>query len=328
MSSLPNLMSSISQRTRSTSESCDARRKLWREALGAPLEDFLSRQGKRIRADLIGIAFRTAGGKGEAPSEIVEFVELLHAGSLIIDDIQDNSRNRRRQETIHLKYGVPLAINTGNWLYFAALERLAEVDLPPAKAMTIMNKSLRVIKHCHSGQALDLTATFNELPPHAIPQTVEQISQLKTGALTALAAWLGGMLGGGSDEVCENLSNFGLQLGIGLQMQNDFVELQKAAFSRCNSDDFRNRRITWPWAWLANTVSATEVQRLARLACEQIPEVQDCAQQILERIEIVAVNEINSKLEGSISELNTIDLDHRIRKQLDQIVATLELRYV
>lgn len=305
-----------------------AKQSLWQEAIGNPMSDFLGRKGKRIRADLIGIAYQIAGGQNEAPSALVEFIELLHAGSLIIDDIQDNSRNRRRKETMHLKYGVPLAINTGNMLYFAALEKLAEINLPGNQAMTIMQKSLHVIRRCHEGQALDLTATFDQLPPNVIPDTVLQISQLKTGALTALACWLGGRLAGGDEVTCERLSNFGMELGIGLQMQNDFVELQKVAFSRCNSDDLRNRRITWPWAWLAEAYPNGDVKSLAAKVCQAMPEMQHAAQQFLERIEIVAVNEINERLEGSIAILQTLDLEPSINQKLNQIIATLELRYV
>ena len=328
MSSVPKLVDFITTTTDVSCTNTTAKQKLWQEAIGNPMFDFLGRKGKRIRADLIGIAYQIAGGQNDAPESIVEFIELLHAGSLIIDDIQDNSRNRRRKETMHLKYGVPLAINTGNMLYFAALEKLAEVDLGGNDAMAIMQKALQVIRRCHEGQALDLTATFDQLPPEVIPDTVLQISQLKTGALTALACWLGGRLAGGDEVTCERLSDFGMELGIGLQMQNDFVELQKAAFSRCNSDDLRNRRITWPWAWLSEAYPKSDVKSLSEKICQQLPEMQQVAQQFLERIEIVAVNEINERLEGSIAILQTLDLDPAITQKLNQIIATLELRYV
>jgi len=328
MSSFPKLVDFITSTTDVPCANATAKQNLWQEAIGNPMSDFLGRKGKRIRADLIGIAYQIAGGKNEAPDSIIDFIELLHAGSLIIDDIQDNSRNRRRKETMHLKYGVPLAINTGNMLYFAALEKLAEIDLNASEAMEIMQKSLHVIRRCHEGQALDLTATFDQLPPAVIPDTVLQISQMKTGSLTALACWLGGRLAGGDAVTCERLSNFGMELGIGLQMQNDFVELQKAAFSRRNSDDLRNRRITWPWAWLAEAYPTGDVKALSANVCEQLPEMQQVAQQFLERIEIVAVNEINERLEGSIAILQSLDLDPAITQKLNQIIATLELRYV
>lgn len=301
---------------------------LLHQALGVPVEYFLGRPGKQIRTEVIEIAYQSAGGVADVPSGIVDFVELLHAGSLVIDDIQDNSLNRRQQEALHLKFGVPIGINTGNWMYFAALEILSEVGTSASQTLTIMKESLRVIKRCHEGQALDLTATFDGINPNSIPCVVQRISELKTGALTGLAAWLGGVVATEDHNTLETLSGFGRKLGMGLQMQNDFVELQKVAFSRCSSDDLKNRRCTWPWAWLAEAYPAVEVQRLAKLAVEQLPEPQDFAQQLLERIEIVAVNEINNKLEEALRMLENLNIDASISKRMNQIVNTLELHYV
>ncbi|MEL7500383.1 MAG: polyprenyl synthetase family protein [Planctomycetota bacterium] len=325
MSELPNLVDTA---LASIGHSRTRKSPLRQAAIVNPVQDFLGRDGKGIRAELIQTSFQIAGGEGEPPKCVVEFVELLHAGSLVIDDIQDNSRNRRQQETMHLRYGVPLAINTGNWMYFAAIELLAGIDLAPSAVLDIVKKSLGVIKQCHEGQALDLTATFDECSPIELPEVVRTIGESKTGALTALATWLGGVAAGADASVCEQLAKFGMELGIGLQMQNDFVELQKVAVSRCNSDDLRNRRCTWPWAWLAEVYPAEEVQRLAKLAREQLPEPQDAAQQILERIEIVAVNEINQKLEGCLAELNGFRIETDVHEKLNRIVATVELNYV
>ena len=301
---------------------------LLQQALGDPIDYFLSRPGKRIRAELIEIAYRAAGGAGDLPANIIDFVELLHAGSLIIDDIQDNSLNRRQQETVHLKFGVPLGINTGNWMYFAALEKLSEVGTSPLQTLAIMKESLKVIKHCHEGQALDLTATFDRLEPNSLPRVVEQISELKTGALTGLAAMLGGVVATDDKRTLKTLSQFGRKLGMGLQMQNDFVELQKVASTGNSSDDLKNRRCTWPWAWLASAYSDAEVRRLASLCVEQLPEPQDAAQQILERIEIVAVNEINGKLEEALQVLETLGIDPAISKRMNQIITKLEFNHV
>ena len=101
-----------------------ASNRLLDEALNRPAEQFLSRCGKRIRASLVNESFRAAGGIDEPCREIAEGIELLHAGSLIIDDIEDGSSLRRGEPTLHRQIGIPLALNTGNWMYFQALEKL------------------------------------------------------------------------------------------------------------------------------------------------------------------------------------------------------------
>lgn len=56
--------------------------------------------------------------------EIAGFIEVLHNSSLIIDDIEDNSLKRREKDAVHIMYGVDIAINAGNYAYFAPLNFL------------------------------------------------------------------------------------------------------------------------------------------------------------------------------------------------------------
>lgn len=299
---------------------------LRRATLNRPVDDFLGRSGKRIRAGLVHIAFQAGGGQGAAPDQLIQFVEMLHAGSLIIDDIQDNSRNRRKRETMHLQFGVPLAINTGNWLYFAALEQLADCPAIESSLGSVMNKALRVIRQCHEGQALDLGARFDRLPAWAIPEAVATISRLKTGALTSLAAWLGGQAAGASPERLKQLDAFGMQLGIGLQMQNDLMELRQAALEDVPSDDLRNRRVTWPWAWLATHVSNAEFNRLIDQACNPSICLEQAARELIEPIEAIAIGEIQQNLNAALHCL--VPLHPAIRKQITRIIRSLELTHV
>ena len=83
-------------------------------ALRGPVAEFLGRGGKRVRAEIVGLACRVASrGRQQAdcPEALLEFLELMHAGTLVIDDVQDGSRMRRGRESLHVTHGVPLAIN-------------------------------------------------------------------------------------------------------------------------------------------------------------------------------------------------------------------------
>ena len=86
---------------------------LVRSGLTQPVDEFLRRGGKRFRATLLELAYRIAGGNGNVPTPVLEAVELLHAGSLIIDDIEDGTVERRGGAAMHVKIGVPSAINAG-----------------------------------------------------------------------------------------------------------------------------------------------------------------------------------------------------------------------
>ena len=67
------------------------------------------------------------GGTGEPPDRLAGVLELIHAGSLIVDDVEDSAEQRRGAPALHQLIGVSLAINTGSWMYFVALADLAEV---------------------------------------------------------------------------------------------------------------------------------------------------------------------------------------------------------
>jgi len=93
------------------------------ECLVAPARELLARRSKSLRGQLVAAACDLLGGvqtpeRRAAVTKVAAAMELLHAGSLIIDDIQDGSVQRRGGPSLHLVYGVPSALCTGNWLYF------------------------------------------------------------------------------------------------------------------------------------------------------------------------------------------------------------------
>lgn len=296
-------------------------------ALLGPIAEFLGRGGKRIRAELVALSFRVASKDGEAvvcPESLLEFLEMMHAGTLVIDDIQDGSRLRRGRESLHVTHGVPLAINVGNWMYFAALERLAGLELPPATYRELMWRSLQVFKLGHEGQALDLSLRVAQLPQNMVAEVVERISTWKTGSFTELAAWVGATVAGGSAEVVKAIADFGLNLGLALQMRNDWGELQRAAECEALSADLLNQRATWPWAWMALSLPADQYRAmLARL--QHAPgEQTEIARRISDQIGIYACNEIHAKLEEAASALGQLNLDSEARGQMNDLLALLE----
>ena len=119
--------------------------------------EFLSRPGKELRTTIVRAGWLLGGGEPAAmPDRLPLVIELLHAGSLIIDDVEDGSDERRGAPALHHVVGVPLAINTGSWMYFWALAELAELGLPPATELAAHRAAAATLVRCHQGQALDL----------------------------------------------------------------------------------------------------------------------------------------------------------------------------
>ena len=97
----------------------------WSKALQLTPDLYPGVGGKRLRATLLEQAYVFAGGRDTAPALMVEAVEMLHAGSLVIDDFEDDSLTRRGQPALHRVIGPARAVNAGNWMYFRALELAA-----------------------------------------------------------------------------------------------------------------------------------------------------------------------------------------------------------
>ncbi len=286
--------------------------RLWDQGLNDPVKQFLSRSGKGIRAELVNELFRVSGGSGDAPRAISEAIELLHAGSLIIDDIEDDSNERRGKPTLHREIGIPLALNTGNWMYFQAFDKLATSPFNSRTRHRILEVTTRTILRCHEGQALDLSARIDLLSPEEIYPTAQAISRLKTGGITELAAWLGATAANAPRETRRALSRFGAGVGMCLQMFNDLLELRRFANGDERSDDLRNLRVTWPWAWATKIISGTELsalqQQLGQSTGETLP---------LRKIAVQLISVVGDRGQARI--------ESRLDRELARLGACLEL---
>jgi geranylgeranyl diphosphate synthase type I len=278
----------------------------WSRALQLAPDLYPGVGGKRLRATLLERAHACAGGRGAAPALIVEAVEMLHAGSLVIDDFEDDSLTRRGQPALHRVIGPARAVNAGNWMYFRALELAAAALDDPARTAALVGRFITVARQCHEGQAIDLATRIDEVTPRQAQVTALAISRWKTGRLASLAAWCGAHAAGGEPRTLEAVAAFGCRVGICLQMKNDFEELCELCAGSDRCDDLRNRRVTWPWAWAASAMSARQFaawQRRLRRTEEQAAAFRTLAKDLLDAIHGRAAAAINARLDRAIDRL-------------------------
>ena len=232
-------------------------RDLWSRAIGDPARDILTRPGRRFRARLSELAFRLGDGRGEPPRALAAMLEIIHAGSLVIDDIEDGSLTRRGEPAVHLRHGLPLALNAGNWMYFWALGLVDALEPAlPLLRERVFAVVVDAMARCHLGQALDLGVDVARLPRATVYRAVATSTSLKTGALMELAARLGAITAGAPADREEALARFGRRLGLGLQMLDDFGNLTARADGGSDKalEDLRNGTPTWPWALAARAL--------------------------------------------------------------------------
>ncbi len=293
-----------------------------------PAARFLADSGKRIRKSIVDIVFKMAGGVGAAPLCLGESIEWLHAGSLVIDDIQDNSPIRRERPSLHVEMGTPLALNAGNWMYFHALGRLFDDSLSQSVQHRLLQKMIAAGQKCHQGQALDLGARIDEIDPKNIRPLVLEISRLKTGSLVAMAATFGAVAAGANRTLTTALSRFGTNVGIVLQMRNDLEELRSFVNNSPNelairTDDLRNARVTWPWAWAKQVCTSEEFEQLIvllRSASDRKVGMTVLANQLLKHAGSLGDRVIRERIESQLRLLGEHVLDTSPMQELRTVL--------
>lgn len=280
----------------------------WSRALGLAPDLYPGVGGKRLRATLLTQAYVFAGGRATPRPLVVDAVEMLHAGSLVIDDLEDDSLTRRGQPALHRVVGTARAVNAGNWMYFRALELAAAAWKDPVRSAEVVGRFIAVARQCHEGQAIDLATAVDEVTPRQARATVLAISRWKTGRLTSLAAWCGAHAAGADQRTLRAVAAFGCRLGICLQMKNDIDELEDLIDGAERCDDLRNRRVTWPWAWASGVLSGSTFgawQRRLTASNGDMDAFRQLAGDLLDVTSARGAAEVNARLDRAIGWLTS-----------------------
>ena len=303
---------------------------LWDEALVGPLSNFLSRPGKEFRARLVHLGWQLSGRNAAPPSELPLIVEALHSGSLIVDDIEDQSTQRRGAPALHCQYGVPCALNAGNFLYFWALELLSRLGLPPITELGLHRAFSRTLLACHQGQALDLSVNVVTLEQAEVLPTVSAVTQLKTGKLCELAAHMGAIAAGASQQQAQAIARFGSELGIGLQMLDDLGGIVCERRAHKGHEDLRSSRPTWPWAWASEILDPraySKIQTLARSVSNGGEHPEHLAIQLRAAVGKHGRAKAHARLAEAFARLSAAVPEPRALLELEHELARLEKSY-
>ena len=187
--------------------------------LYAPINYTLSHGGKRIRPILTLMASEMYCGdyKRALPQAIA--IELFHNFTLIHDDIMDNAPIRRGKQTVYKKWNPNIAILSGDTLFALAYHFAQQADkeiLPDI--LSVFNKT--AIEVCE-GQQYDLN--FENDIDVTVEAYIEMI-RLKTAVLFAASLKIGSLIGGAPVNDAQKLYDFGLNIGLGFQLQDDLLD--------------------------------------------------------------------------------------------------------
>jgi geranylgeranyl pyrophosphate synthase len=192
----------------------------------------LNRGGKRWRPVLLLL---TAEALGKQADDVVDFVslcEIVHNGTLAVDDIEDNSDLRRGKPALHLMFGVDVAINAGNAMYYLPLLVLKErkATLAPATLIAAYEVYAQEMINLHFGQGMDIWWHSGKgADPNS--QQYLQMCAFKTGTLARLSAKLAALVCGATPPQVEAIGRFAETIGVAFQIQDDILNLAGDKFS-------------------------------------------------------------------------------------------------
>ncbi|MEC8628181.1 MAG: polyprenyl synthetase family protein [Bacteroidota bacterium] len=231
-------------------------RDIFYEALIKPIRTITDRGGKSWRSYATVACSDIVGGNAQLAKDWLALPELMHVGSLMVDDVQDKSALRRGGPAAHHMFGEAIAINSGSAAYFLGQICVYVADIDPELKMDIYHLYFEALRAAHTGQAMDLYGldylmddVVENDKGKLLVQRVKAIHRLKSAAPASYLARIGAMLGGGSKEQIEGLANYFTALGLSFQIIDDTLNLKGFKDGlKTKGEDITAGKITYPMA--------------------------------------------------------------------------------
>ena len=192
------------------------------------LPSYPERSGKGLRPLLCLAACEAYGGTSDEAMPFAVAIEMMHNAFLVHDDIQDGSTQRRGKPSLHIQHGVPLALNTGDALAFAAnsvLVRAARA-LGSDVSAVLFDRWERTMRETLEGQALDIGWQRDNVDNLALDDYLAMAGKKTAWYTTILPLAFGVLVGSRRARSVDDLFGFGWMLGLMFQIANDIAGLE------------------------------------------------------------------------------------------------------
>jgi geranylgeranyl diphosphate synthase type I len=240
-------------------------------ALSDPIWDLLDRGGKRWRAV---VCLLLLDGFGADPEEHLLYAcipEILHNGTIIVDDVEDGAEMRRGEPALHHRFGQDVALNAGNAMYFLPLKVINANpgDLDAETQLATYDMLMYELNRTHLGQGMDIHWHRDR------EATVEEAEYLemcacKTGCLGRIVARLAAILTDQPDEVEREIAAYAEEMSIAFQIGDDILDVensleQAGEFGKAFGNDIREGKRTLMVIHALDRVEPREADRLASI---------------------------------------------------------------
>lgn len=225
-----------------------------------PIAYTILQSGKRLRPMLCLLANEMFGGDEHQALWPALALETFHNFTLIHDDIMDKAPMRRGMPTVYQKWNADIAILSGDTM----LAQAFQYALKPDKGAELARQLGKVAIEICEGQQMDLN--FETLGNVTIPEYLEMI-RLKTAILLATALQMGATVADAKDADIQHLYDFGINLGMSFQLQDDILDLYSdvAVFGKRHGGDIADNKKTYLYLKALELGSERDRKRLEQL---------------------------------------------------------------
>lgn len=287
-----------------------------------PIEYTLAAGGKRVRPQLAMIASQMFGGKDEEVLPAALALEVFHNFTLLHDDVMDKADVRRGRPTVHVKWNENTAILSGDQMVIEAYKLLSGV--PADKLPKVLQLFNKMATEICEGQQYDVDFESQE---HVTIEEYLKMIRLKTSVLLANALQTGAYIAGADDQAQETLYQFGINIGLAFQIQDDILDVwgDPKTFGKAVGGDISCNKKTFVYLeamrrggerleeWYSqvledNTEKIAVVKEIfeqleVRAVCEKV--VEDYTQKALALLDQLPQNEATEQLRQLANKLTT-----------------------
>ncbi len=293
-----------------------------------PVKYTLSLGGKRLRSILVLLSNEMFYGDRNEVFPAAIGLEIFHNFTLLHDDIMDKAIMRRNKETVHVKWNENVAILSGDAMMIIAYQYISQIDEYYLKEiLDLFNKtSLEVCE----GQQYDMD--FESRNDVSVEEYIEMI-RLKTSVLIAAALKIGAITGGADKEKVDNIYNYGINIGLAFQLQDDLLDTfgDEKTFGKKIGNDIVTNKKTFLLISALNNAKGKDYKQLidllenkTRTESEKIEKVINLFNKL--KIKKIVEDKIEYYFNNAKQFLAKIDINNIYRDTLENYIVKLANR--
>ncbi len=219
--------------------------------------------GKRLRPSLLLLSSKLVGGGGQSAIHLGAVVEIIHAATLVHDDVIDDARTRRGRPSANVQWGNHTSVLAGDWLYMQAFQMALR-----ERNFHLLDLLIGLTQMMVEGELIQLERIGRIQVTEA--DCMELVDR-KTACLFSVCAKLGALVGGADPQTEERLGDYAWNLGMAFQLVDDLLDFtsRENVLGKPVGNDLREGKVTLPLVYALERATPAERRRVETILGER-----------------------------------------------------------